>query len=482
MLPAGGVCRAVKTGLERSSPNTAHVAYVRPDRVRYARRQSGTIEMRIVNPGGRKFSGRVLCEVVKELDETRVFANCSIEVPAAGQKTIEIPYTNDGVEFGREVRATLCDTGGRTLSVEGEYFTVADDRDFFKVYIAAYPYARGQSFGPHKAWPADWSIDLRRRWLEKNPYTYPNLYERFCWSPGGQMDLTPERERYWSGQNAYLVSTNALLERIRVLQRRGVAVMSYVISGATGPAGYEVYRQHPEWFEPPKQFDVEALVKWDTRTREDVVHAWYVVWPKYTVKEVRDHAINELIESKKRFGWDGFRWDCGQFPAPTPELNAAYLREMKQRVREVFPDTLFGYNAKLHAYGVRPDTDPEAYLASPHPSLAELCRGGGMILHEATYAGFMGGHHLHRWDDYLRYLVRAQEIIQRLGGYYTPFVQRKSGAKYDVDKRYESIVQLAARTHPVALFYYHGFLSGFHESLSRCLSTCCECRKSQLPN
>ena len=457
LLP--GAVRGAQAKKKESERKVPGVAYVRPHRVRYRRNQAGTIAVAVANPLGKPLAGRLLCEVIKELDDRRVLADKPVQVAAHGEAVVKIPYTNDGTEFGREVRATLYGAKGKVLDTKSEYFSVADN--IFKVYVGDTGYARRQAPGPMCHFPISWTPEVERTWREKHPYTYCNLWERFSWAPGEQMDLTPDTELWWSGQSIYRGSKTALRGQIKALQDRGVGVLSYVNQGASGTAGYEVYRQHPEWFGTPGQFDTQLLATWDTKTYREAKGTWFAVWANWTVPEARQYAINELIGTKKMFGWDGFRWDCGQFEAPTHEQNAQYLKEMKTKVRAVFPDTLFGYNVGMGAYGIQTNTDAKAYAAKPDPAFAELCEGGGLIMNESTYAAYGKTHHLHKWEDFAQYLANTQEIVKRLGGYFNPFVLRRGGAKYDIDKRYETVLQLAAGSHPYGIFYYHAFVTRY---------------------
>lgn len=456
----------------------ARIQYVRPNKVRYRRYEAGTVRVGLENTASTRARLRLSCEIIKELHDTTKLATPQewLCLGPGVQTAIDIPFVNDATEFGREVRVSLIDDSNATIDTCSEYFSVADN--IFKVYVAGGGYSGPNAFvhtpTPSCHFPIWWSPEAQQEWDAAHPYFYGNYWERFAWAPGEQMDLTPDKDEWFSGQTRYECSKQTLKGQIEAMQRKGVACIAYVNQSASGPAGFEVYRKHPEWFPygedglPWAWFDAQSVALWDMpwsmeEFAERASLGWYGLWPNWRVKEARDHAINELIETVKIFGWDGFRWDCGQFDAFTRlcyfdgrveeiseqrrlELTAQYVREMKQKVRSVFPHLVFGYNMGI----------------DPHdPLLAECAKDGGLIMEEGTSGFYEPTSPFHRWKDYARYLCQHQAIVHALGGFYNPFIQEGGGASDTLDQRYESILQLAARSHPHGLFYYHDFITRY---------------------
>jgi len=73
-----------------------------------------------------------------------------------------------------------------------------------------------------------------------------NWYDQFAWAPSDMDDLTPDGDRWWSGQTQYNMSKRNMCAIYREMKRNGVHLASYAKAGGGGHATLEFFRRRPE--------------------------------------------------------------------------------------------------------------------------------------------------------------------------------------------------------------------------------------------
>ncbi len=428
---------------------TPYLMNIIPNKVRYLKNEKGEAEVTIVNPTQDSVDLTIKGDLISGIDDKKGIFSESFKMSPKETKIQKIPYQLDDKEYGKEIKISLLN-GNKLISERSEYFTVADN--IWKVMVGGHD---GPACHQIITWnmerELEWEAELRNKYL-LGTYSYANHHERFSWSPGLALDLTPDTEVWWSGQSTYRGSISTLKNFIKFRQKRGVACITYNNQQGSGPYDFEVVRKHPEWAKLDSygawdcRFDVKEFEEWEdlkmnkTGTSGEHSRGFPYIVLDYTNQEVVEHVIQEIIKSTEMFNWDGIRWDCGQMGG-IPEN----IRKMKKQVWAKYPKFLFGYNG---GSGNRKYEKEE---------VMECYSGGGCLMDEAIYTAYMKNHPLHKWAAYQKYLVDRTELAKKYGGYYNPFVQHRGGCSQMSDCIYENTFQLAAGAHPSYIAKNYGF-------------------------
>ena len=358
------------------------------------------------------------------------------------------------------------------LSVGGE--VVARGQDFFNVCDNYWNVALISALGymwdaydnfkprPDTAW-----MDNRIAGWRKDYY---NGFEKFFWAPDDFLELTPEREIWWSGQARYLETKSGLQGLIARAHEHGIKAITYAKLTGGGPTGFEIARRKPEWIwisngQLAVSRQIKQIAIWDI-TAEKHWGGWVPVNWNMNAPKVLAMGIRELIGSTEMFGWDGARWD-GNFDvwSKTYDIegnvvddftreqvdarNAANMRLTKDMVSAAFPEFVYGYNWCQGNMGQT--------LASQPRETVELCRGGGLIMNEYIRQASGVQHPLHRWEVLARSVLDDVERCKALGGYYGPIID----AGDTPDGRYLNVFCLAAGAHPYYRHLYGAFATRY---------------------
>jgi hypothetical protein len=322
---------------------------------------------------------------------------------AQARLTFEVPLP--ARELGHAVVARFVGEDGADASEAAEYFNIA--RNPYRVAIIEAHPVHNQTFGTREGMAA-MAAGLRRE--------YKNLREIFFWAEEDMVELSPEEEYWFSGQTAYHMRKEGLLDLIQTHQAVGIAMTTYSKFVMSGYLGWRQAYEHPN--DNKRQYgfcvgmwagsDVPALDRFGNKefiaTPPQVGGVFggnlggigYVPFlpinPDATPRNVR-LAAEEMLRSIRMFGWDGCRWDghprgasqygnsCGG-DRPEKYNRAAHrrtqllVRYFKDIVAAEFPDFQHGYNY----LGVQ--TTPAYDWAVEDFELDELSRGGGLLMNE----------------------------------------------------------------------------------------------------
>jgi hypothetical protein len=421
-----------------------------------------------------RITGRVL--VTNRSDQALrvdVTAHLEWEIDAAGPEeteTLELAPRAGGVaefrlgkpaaRYGHAFVAEVA-TNGAPFGAGQDFFNVCDD--YWNVALIAAMSLIWQQFDSFKPRPdfawADSTVATWRR-------DYFNGFEKFFWAPDDFLELTPDRDIWWSGQARYLETKVGLQTLIERAHEQGLKAITYAKLTGCGPTGVEMARRHPEWvWQSGGTLSVDRNARqiaiWDI-TSTNHWSGWVAVNYNMNDPKVVDIGIQELIASADLFGWDGARWD-GNFDVAkevydlegkrvetlTSEQvdarNTENMRRTKERIRRKLPRYVFGYNWTQGNWAQSLATNPK--------ESTELCRGGGLIMNEYINQAEGVQHPLHRWDVFGPSVAADVEAIKKLGGYYGPIL----GSPDTADGRYQNVFAYAAGAHP----YYHHHWGAF---------------------
>jgi hypothetical protein len=156
--------------------------------------------------------------------------------------------------------------------------------------------------------------------VEENRDAYINVEEAFSWQPSSWTDLNPKDNHWWTGQGNAHNSAAGLKIWMDASHRHGIKMITYSWPTASGPSGMEWTRKHPDLIThspiglSSEFHDIEDLKLYET-TRNNPLF-WrlhYGVWHSMGINrgyfETIQLGAEEVIQSARRFGWDGIRFD-----------------------------------------------------------------------------------------------------------------------------------------------------------------------------
>ena len=388
-------------------------------------------------------------------------------MPGGGTATCRFEWKSGAREYGHGAVAELL-VAGQTLHTASEYFSVSTPS--WKTAL------QGSGF---LAW-----FGREREFPEHVAYTrnnYLNVEEAFSWQPSSWTDLNPTNADWWTGQGNGHNSLAGLRQWIGLSHSNGIKMITYSWPTASGPAGYEWARQHPDLvmrgadgmsFE---DFDVEDL------RIADLVHqrpefyryqkgTWNSLFPKLLMFEVLKLGIDEIVNSAKNFGWDGVRFDCPLIATtnvPAATIHAEFAAHgvqslMQQLLPEYYGITTGAWNQiAVTQRNVRYFRHRFATEIGPHFAVSN--NGGGGLKLDATgqpvdwntnlFAVLIqqGGQLMDEvirgctsWQRYRLQVLPQVEMARRNGGYHECFPP----TNLDSFPAYAAIITFASGSHP----------------------------------
>lgn len=417
--------------LERRAP--VGITAARADKLLYRSGEAGSLAITVTNTGP-AVAGSLKVTLVQELADERVLPEMPVTLAAGETKTMTVPFEATG-RWGTEARVLL--SAGESRDIRREYFSVHDN--FWAVGIGHVGGAAAQTgLGQHRQLPEE----MRR--------LRANHLEIFFWAADDWCKMTPPAPEWWSGQTSYYENDANLRELISLLHKEGIKVTSYGKSTAGGPFGWEVSRQHPEWFLRTDtgaisgNYDTALLDRWNDpefRRSLDPKKAslgWLWLYPDTRVQAVVDLGADEIARSAKHYGWDGVRFDGHYTVTGDEALSAHNMRRLLDRVRAEVPGFSFGYN-----FGYTPD-----YYGGVTDEMRQGLAGGGMYMNEGIRAWHYTNKRYTSWQHYATNELRAARAVQAAGGHYH-CIYDLGGKDSDLERDYYKLVfGLVAGAHP----------------------------------
>ena len=381
------------------------ITRLQPDKLHYRPGERGSIHLTVRNYGDKPVSERITVELAQELADSEVLAEKDVQVAARSEERFQIPCTASG-RFGTGVRATI--HAKPVPHCAADYFSVADN--FWEV---AFGYGT----------PVHTHTDKYRELPEHMRANYLNWLDVFFWAPCDWACLVSPLKRWWGGQCDYPHDEENLKDLIRLCHAQGMKLAAYCSKNAAGPFGWEVARQHPEWFTRSPlggingSYHVRHLDLWndaewrastdDGNYRSDETR-WYGCRVDLRRVDALDWGIDQIIQSAKHYGWDAVRFDGHYTIIGNDDVSTRNMRRLKERVWKELPDFRFGFN-----YG----RGPEWHGGITH-EIREAMAGGGMYMQEGIRNWRYTGSQYSSWRHYATNELRTAKQIQSLGGSY----------------------------------------------------------------
>jgi len=488
------------------------IVKVWPDHIRYREDQDGKVTVTCRNNTQRSLNVTLHVDLAHDLGPTRRISNQRVTLDAGVTSDYEVPLVHGGGRFGYEVTATAL-MDGNVIDTGREFFCVADNpylvtthhyrfsdgmvdrRNWRKEAVSLNSILGAQIGGQWAQLKHDtiWSV---RNWVDLNAtesdladtalearQAYVTMWERYSWSPGGCIDMTPQVPVWLDGDNGrYIYSHDHNVRLVRSLKHQGIGVITYILPFGQGLEAIDMARRNPQWFCIDNDlldftsYNVADLIK-VREFRHRLEKAPPEQWPifqqqsqalpgvgyiqvNFTNDEVFEHVIDEVRRSTQTYDWDGVRWDVGHMntghawgrwrpfvdfygkpvcdsPEQMVEQTVSNLSRFKAALRETWPNFAFGTN-----YG---GENPLLYPAMTQ----ELMRDGGWLLDEETRRWSWPDSKYRFWDKYYQYVSDRGELMTSLGGHYNPYGPTPLKAlPFPVMRMYTMIFGLAGHGHP----------------------------------
>ena len=343
----------------------------------------------------------------------------SASLPAGGKATVTFAYpVPKGRKWGHAVMALVKAAGGETLAQGREFFAVGNNPWEVGHYITM--------FGL-RGWKQNGRID--NGLLPSFRAGYITTIEGYSWQPSVFDEMTPDTETWRSGQGGYKEGKQDWIYLISQAHAQGMAVVTYIQGASYGPAGVDFARRHPAWMtldkngRPSAFFDVDKLTAWredpESQPFDTPVGGFLGNFlPGNQV--VGDYWIDELIRSVEMFGWDGFRSDGAPgviegydyqgklHEVKDPgEANAAYLRKVRARLTQRFPNFIYGWNNVVGGY-------PKTLCSAAEE---DVMLPGAYSLYENFNSASQPSCPFHPWKKAAYYLQNEAAPIREHGGF-----------------------------------------------------------------
>jgi len=400
------VAALYQNGIPLGSPVV--ISSLHTDKVLYSPRETGTATVRVKNLSADAQQVDLALALVSGVQHQRAISRQPLTIPAHTTQSISVPLRSAGEEYGCEVRA-IVERQGKPLAEKRDFFSVSDN--FLKVGI-------GSNWGPiFTANAGSLTIPEQARKL------YSNYYELFFWSPCDWALHVSPQTLWWSGQASYPENEDHLIDLLQKSHAQGIKVAMYASRNPAGPYGWEVARQHPEWFGgggfgAASQFNVEALDNWNNPawrlTQANLQKGkaqktgWFVIPVDLRRQDALDYGIDRIIDSAKKYSWDAVRFDGHYTIVSNDEMSTRNMRELKERVWRQLPDFKFTFNM---------GRAPEWYSGGTH-ELREAMAGGGEYMQEGIRNWRYTNDQYTSWKFYATNELRIAKLIQGMGGTY----------------------------------------------------------------
>lgn len=466
---------ADRMGIEPESTTLA-VERVWPEKVHVYPGEANPVTVTVRNYQARTETAVVRLEWRTGLDEKSAPVAAEVVVPGGGVAQHRFEWTSGRREYGHEVHATVL-SAGKMVHAAGEYFSVG--APIWKTALQGSGfitwYGREFQFPEH---------------VEANRRAYINVEEAFSWQPSSWTDLNPVGEDWWTGQGNAHNSRKGLRQWMELSHTNGIKLITYSWPSASGPAGIEWGRRHPDLVThvqvglASEFHDVEDLRLYDLLHTNAVYKGYhYGVWHGFGINrgylKTIDLGAEEIIRSARSFGWDGVRFDS---PPGWSAMGAEEVQEEFRRLKVVdkmarlvpefmgvqtgnwdglaistrnvrwlrhrFQTEIGRPFAVSYNYGV--DVDPAGKAARPPDFFRECCKEGGQIMHEAIRQSGS-------WEGYRKTALQQAELARQNGGFHTVFHPDRAA---DWGRHYSAIYTFASGSHPYGNYGWGPRLAG----------------------
>ena len=453
------------------------ISEVEPDRTTYRPGRRINLTVTVSNPSAAALKGSILIKEFHGLTGVLEIRPKRIRVSPGSTQPFTITWKAKPPDAGREIQVILADANGKTLDTEVDYFGIARDPSFLAT-LPLYDDENGLSYTLGYLYVGPASLSQTRRAIEVVKARRLQRSEFFSWSYNELGAFIPPKkeEPFLGNEGIWWQSMKKLKRQFWMMKEIGPTTITYINGHLWGPAAYELFKQHPEWFLYTRDgelkshsYDMRKRAKYQHRhdfdfTREKPPFFFGVLNP--LLPESRRHISDQIIRVARELGFEGARWDVwsmdvhpgdcdiyGRSLVSSQEeadrLWAESLAAVKSLVAMEFPNFTWGYN-----YASLEENEHTPLV------LAEKCRNGGWMLDERAY--MYGGKNspYHYWDTYRDQMASWGDRIRQLGGTYNPFALNRSGGRYAADRLYEGIFRLLGSGRASNIYENNASLAG----------------------
>lgn len=460
--PALLIERVVVEPISRSQ----FVESVRPQFLHVYPGEKNPVAVTVRNVASEPVKAVARLEILVGLGEVLHTAEQPLELPANGVVSHKFEWPATSREYGYETRVTLL-VNGKPTHAASDYFTASTP--VWKTALQANGfldwYGREQFFPEHVA---------------SNRAKYLNVEEAFSWQPSSWTDLTPDTDHWWTGQGDAHNSLAGLKQWIGLSHKEGIKMITYLWPTASGPEAIEWAREAPELIThgrvglPSEFFDVEdlrlkSITESDKRLWELRSGIWNYLGVNRGMLRCIDKGTVETVESAKKFGWDGARFDSPpSWSAMSGEdMHSEFKRLkveplMKQLVPEYFGKTTGEWDQTAVSVTNARYTKHQMRKDNPHFALSynfgavqvgpehdtkffdNCCADGGQIMDEAIRQFLRAP-----WSVYYSRIREQVDIARRRGGHNCVVAMSTT---LPAARCYSAICTLAGGSHPYSDF------------------------------
>ncbi len=443
-----------------------YISRVEPDKTAYRPGDEIKTTVTVVNPTAAPFSGKIDLKELLGIDGVSSEQSGAVEAPAGSVKESIIVWKAGPEQAGRQVRAELQDASGRVLDTAVNLYGVSKDPSWLST-LALYgsEYQGPPVHGTLYVGPASYAETMNA--INFYRERRHQRVEFFSWSYNELAQFIPpsKEEPYLGNEGIWWMSFKKFKEEVGAMKAMGCTPITYVNGHAWGPAAYDLFQKHPDWFLYGKNGELLAGGGYDMESRElynrrgefefqqKKVPFFYAMFNPVN-PDARQYIADQFISVAKEMGFEGARWDVwamdvkrgsydfagnelAKTDAEADQLSAQSYRAVRDLVAKEVPNFTWGSN-----YGA-----PEENAITPQ-FLAEKCRDGGWLLDEVvcTYNAKTSPYHI--WEAYADRIISWADNVRQKGGIYDPFGFNRQGGKYPVDRLYETIFKVVggART------------------------------------
>ncbi len=394
---------------------------IRTDKIVYRPGEQGQGHVELENLGTTAESLTLTVLLAHGLTDTRVLHTETIEIPARERVLRTVAFDTKDLYWGCELQARITSAPGQADQAVSVFCVVSN------IWEAALIAGHGPDYGSTWKNP-DMATDRVTAWRQSG-FTG---FELYFWPPCGFGDFTPQNEDFVSGQMQYRHSISGTRNLIAAAKEQGLSASLYSnLWCVDGYPGYELVRQHPEWFKSDF-FDPSAMQQWRLAELDKIPapRSWFraeINQDPGITKAAMQHHASEIRATHEAFGWDAIRYDT-YISSPWTIMATRLVRES---VESKVPSFQFGYNSFPLA--------DEAIGA-----LQGMVDGGGMAMLEYI-----------RFEQYaslaaiLDELLAVREAVWRRGGHIGPLYRPpEPGTSAEPDAVWLTSIMLASGGHP----------------------------------
>jgi hypothetical protein len=445
--------------VEAASNKQSFIGDVEPDKNAYRPGEKINCAVTVLNPTADAFEGSVQATELFGLAGSQLVGKEKFKLAAGETKSIELQWNARAPEAGRELKVTLLDSKGTILDTFQDYYGIAKDPSFLAT-LPAYTADEGHGNTHGYLYVGPSSRSQVNRAIEDIKRTRQQRFEFFSWSYNelGQFIPPEDEDPFLGNEGVWWQSFKKLKYQFGKVKELGVPPITYVNGHVWGPAGYDLFLKHPEWFLYTNSgelvgnsYDMEwrdRYLRRNSFTFTQKKHPFFYGTLNPALPETRQHIANQFIRLATELGFGGARWDVWSMEIKpgmhdilgneivsnweeADALSAESLAAVKKLVAKKVKDFTWGYNY----------ASPEENEKTPK-LFEEKCRDGGWLLDEVVISYSSKSSPNHYWHTYRDRMVQWGNRVRELGGIYNPYALHRGGGKYPVDRLYEGIFRL----------------------------------------